>query len=160
MVSSLKEKTDSSAAGDSKMTSTEKVEAPSPHYTVHRNKPDFSDTKMTVVMNIKFENNGVHIMDNYHADLAKIAKFLQENSKLIVVLDVNLAAGAPSSKVEIARLRLKHIMDYLAANFRISYSRFYVAQLVRPPTYGDIFQKFVGGHDDVTITLKYPSVLS
>lgn len=161
-----REKIDSSTKVNSKkMASSEKVETGSLRFysaghSGHKNKPDFSDAKMTVIMNISFDGGGVDIRGEYHKDLAKMAALLQENSSLIVALDASIAAGTPAARVEVTRLRLKNIMDYLVNHFGVSYSRFYVAQLVRLPVCGDIFERFKGGGDDVTIVLKYPTLFS
>lgn len=124
-----------------------------------RSKPIYPRSIVTIAMNIRFSDKCVDIAAHYSKDLAKMANLLRENPSLIATLEACGLANVPGLSVDIVRLRLKNVMNYLVDNFAISRSRFYVDKLLRQASSSEYFAKSLDRSSGVIITLKYPSVL-
>lgn len=125
-----------------------------------RNKSVSLRPTVTIAMSIKFGEKCVDIAALYYKDLAKMANLLKENPSLIATLESCECSGVPGLSTDIARLRLRNVMNYLVEHFAISRSRFYVDKLLRPACSGEYFARPDERYGDVIITLKYPSVFN
>lgn len=116
----------------------------------------YSRSMVTIAMTVKFDGKSVDVGPHYAKDLAKLATLLRESSGLIATLEACKVANSPFVPVEIVRLRLRNVRNYLVDNFAISRSRFYVDQLMRPLSYNENFGKIMPSYGGVSIILKYP----
>lgn len=123
-------------------------------------RPGGTRATVTIAMSIKFGDKCVDIGPHYYKDLAKMAGLLMENASLIAILEACTAQNLSAIPVEITKLRLRNVMNYLVDNFGISRSRFYVDKLVMPVCFNEsskVLRESCGG---VTVILKYPSLYS
>lgn len=124
------------------------------------NKPVSARPTVTVAISIKFHNKCVDVAAHYYKDLAKMASLLRDYPGLIAILETTGYPSSAGMPVDIARLRLRNVMDYLIDHFAIPRCRFYLDTLLRPASFSEDLAKSHECCGSVTITLKYPSLLS
>lgn len=124
-----------------------------------RNRFIFPRTAVSIAMNIRFDCRCVNIGTDYYSDLAKMASLLKENTSLIAILEAYDSQGFSTVPVEISKMRLRNVMNYLVDNFSIPRSKFYVDKLVGASSH-EFPAATASGWGGVSVILKYPSVYS
>lgn len=79
--------------------------------------------RVTMAMLIEFDQNKANIASEYHAELAKVGKFLNENPGVTATVEGHAANTTPETSMTVSKLRAQAVVDYLVKNFGIAPAR-------------------------------------
>ncbi|MEX0824233.1 MAG: OmpA family protein, partial [Woeseia sp.] len=79
--------------------------------------------RMTLAMQIEFDTDDATIKREYHDQLAKVAKFLDENPTVTATMEGHADNASPGRAQEISRQRAQSVASYLVDEFGVSRSR-------------------------------------
>lgn len=81
--------------------------------------------RVTMGMLVEFDTNSANVKSEYHSELAKVAKFLQENKTVTATVEGHTAnlQTTPALAQEISLKRAQNVVDYLVTNHSIERSR-------------------------------------
>jgi OmpA-OmpF porin, OOP family len=81
--------------------------------------------RVTMAMLVEFDTNSAQVKPEYHNELAKVAKFLQENKTVTATVEGHTAnvKTTPALAQDISLQRAQHVVDYLVTQHGIARSR-------------------------------------
>lgn len=79
--------------------------------------------RITLAMEIEFEQNKANVGSQYHNGLRNVAEFMRANPGVVATVEGHADNSTPSNAAELSLLRAQNVVNYLVKNFGIAGSR-------------------------------------
>lgn len=79
--------------------------------------------RITLAMEIEFEQNKASIGSQYHNGLRSVAEFLRADPLVVATVEGHADNSTPSNSAQLSLLRARNVVNYLVKNFGIAESR-------------------------------------